>query len=130
MPQESVWQNLIAIEDCFRGDVTEARLARQTYAVYDTPDGITVSLARCSHQGANLCYGYFDGRTIECPLHQGLFDARSGKALAAPATRPLRMIEARICEGWVQINRPLQKPSAPPPDNGPETGDSARRDQS
>ena len=105
MTRERQWQDLIATSELEPEDVTEATMGRQKYAVYDTVDGITVSLARCSHQGANLCHGYFDGRLIECPLHQGLFDARDGKALAAPATRPLRMFDSRVQNGWVQIKR-------------------------
>ncbi len=50
-----------------------------------------------------MCDGHFNGRQIECPLHQGLFDARSGDALAAPARVKLRMIEARVVAGMVQI---------------------------
>ncbi len=97
------WQPLIAVADLEKGDVTPVTLGRRALAVYDTVDGIFVSLARCTHGGADLCDGYFDGRHIECPLHQGLFDARTGKPLAAPARVPLRMIEARVVDGQVQV---------------------------
>ena len=86
-----------------RGDATPASLGTREFAVYDTVDGIFVSLARCTHGAANLCDGYFDGRFIECPLHQGLFDARTGKAKALPARRPLFMIKTRIKDDIVQI---------------------------
>jgi len=36
-------------------------------------------------------------------LHQGLFNARTGEALAAPARVKLRMIEARVQEDTIQI---------------------------
>lgn len=100
---EKVWQDLIAITELEAGDVTPVTFGKRELAVYDTVDGITVSIARCTHGGANLCDGYFDGRHIECPLHQGLFDARTGEAKAAPARLPLRMIEARVQDGMVQI---------------------------
>ncbi len=103
MSGEKSWQNLIAMTDLEVGDVTPVTFGKRELAVYDTVDGITVSMARCTHGGANLCDGYFDGRHIECPLHQGLFDARTGAAKAAPARTPLRMIEARVREGIVQI---------------------------
>lgn len=85
------------------GDVTPVVFGKRILAVYDTQDGIFVSDARCSHAGANLCDGYFDGRFIECPLHQGLFDARTGAAKEAPATRPLKMFPSRVVNGVVQI---------------------------
>lgn len=103
MPREKTWQDLIAVADLLAGDATPVTFGTRELAVYDTVDGITVSMARCTHGAANLCDGYFDGRNIECPLHQGLFDARTGAARAAPARVPLRMIKSRTQNGWVQI---------------------------
>lgn len=97
------WQNLVAVAELEPGEVTPARLGARELAVYDSVDGIFVSFARCTHGAANLCDGYFDGRYIECPLHQGLFDARTGEPKAAPATRSLRMLEARVKDGVVQV---------------------------
>ena len=101
----SDWEDLIAVAELERNDATPVDHRNRALAVYDTNDGITVSDARCPHAGADLCDGYFDGTHIECPLHQGLFDARTGAACAAPATRPLRMITSRVVDGMVQIRR-------------------------
>ncbi|MEM1431965.1 MAG: Rieske 2Fe-2S domain-containing protein [Pseudomonadota bacterium] len=101
--RERVWQDLIAVADLEPGDVTPVQLGRRDLAVFDADQGIRVSLARCTHGAANLCDGYFDGRYIECPLHQGLFDVSDGAAKAAPARVPLRMIEARVVAGMVQV---------------------------
>lgn len=103
MKREKSWQDLIALSELEPGDATPVQFGHRELAVYDTLDGITVSFARCTHGAANLCDGYFDGKNIECPLHQGLFDARTGEAKAAPARVKLRMIEARVEDGVVQI---------------------------
>lgn len=103
MKRSGGWQDLIAVDALERGDVTPVDFGKLELAVYDCVDGISVSLARCTHGNANLCDGYFDGSHIECPLHQGLFDARSGAARAAPARVSLRMFETRVHEGRVQI---------------------------
>ncbi len=103
MNRERSWTDLIAVTDLEAGDVTPAQLGPRELAVYDTVDGIFVSQARCTHGAANLCDGYFDGRYIECPLHQGLFDARTGEVKARPARRNLLMIKARVRDGIVQI---------------------------
>ncbi|MFK7751283.1 MAG: Rieske 2Fe-2S domain-containing protein [Sedimentitalea sp.] len=100
---DKTWKDLIAQVELFPGDATPVQFGTRDLAVFDTVDGITVAMARCTHGAANLCDGYFDGKNIECPLHQGLFDARTGKALAAPARVSLRMIEARVVDGMVQI---------------------------
>ena len=85
------------------GDVTPVTFGTREVAVFDAQDGIFVSLSRCTHGAANLCDGYFDGTYIECPLHQGLFDVRTGEAKAAPARVPLKMINCRVIDKVVQI---------------------------
>ena len=71
--------------------------------MYDTNDGVAVSLPRCTHGGANLCDSYFNGKYTEYPLYQGLFDVRSGEAVAAPARVKLRMLNSRVQNGMVQM---------------------------
>ena len=103
MTRQKSWQDLLPVAALEEGDVTPVEFQGRDLAVYDGRDGITVSFARCTHGAADLCDGYFDGRYIECPLHQGLFDARTGEAKSAPARVALRMIECRIADGMVQI---------------------------
>lgn len=104
--QSGNWHDLIKVKDLYTGDVTPVVFNDLSLAVYDGKSGITVSAALCTHAGANLCDGYFDGQFIECPLHQGLFDAKSGEAKAAPVVRALKMYECRILEDTVQIMLP------------------------
>lgn len=97
------WKNLINVSDLEVGDVTPVTFGTREVAVFDAQEGIFVSLSRCTHGAANLCDGYFDGTYIECPLHQGLFDVRTGEAKAAPARVPLKMINCRVIDKVVQI---------------------------
>ncbi|MGM0772929.1 non-heme iron oxygenase ferredoxin subunit [Marinobacter sp.] len=97
------WRDVIAVDELEKDWVTRVEVGRRTIAVYDTPSGIYASLALCSHGGADLCDGYFDDHVIECPLHQGAFDVRDGRPIAAPATRAMRTLEVRVHDGQVQI---------------------------
>ncbi|MGB3313874.1 MAG: Rieske 2Fe-2S domain-containing protein [Albidovulum sp.] len=103
MARKKAWHDLIPLDALEPGDATPVLFAGRELAVFDGKEGISVAHARCTHGAANLCDGYFDGRNIECPLHQGLFDARTGAVLAAPARVPLRMIECRVADGIVQV---------------------------
>ena len=94
---------MIAVSDLEQGDATPVTFGARELAVFDAPDVIFVSLARCTHGAANLCDGHFDGTHIECPLHQGLFDVQTGAAKAAPARVSLRMFDTRVMDGMVQI---------------------------
>lgn len=97
------WQDVMAVKDLEAGWVTRAEVKGQPIAVYDTPTGLYASLALCTHGGADLRDGYFDGHVIECPLHQGAFDVRDGKPIAAPATRAMRTLEVRVRDGMIQV---------------------------
>lgn len=97
------WRDVIAVADLERAWVTRVALGSRLIAVYDSPSGIYASLALCNHGGADLCDGYFDGHVIECPLHQGAFDVRDGRPVAAPATRPMRVLDVRVRDGIVQV---------------------------
>lgn len=97
------WTDVIAVSALEPGDATPVTLETRELAVFDATDGIFVSLARCTHGAANLCDGHFDGTHIECPLHQGLFDVRTGTPKAAPARVALRLFETRVRNGIVQI---------------------------
>jgi len=99
----NTWHTIVDVNAIERNAVTEVQHNDLILAVYDTQNGVFVSDARCTHAGANLCDGYFDGKHIECPLHQGLFDACTGLAKAAPATQALKMYESRVHNGHIQI---------------------------
>ena len=64
-------------------------------AVYEVSGACFVTLDRCTHARARLSEGYLEGFLIECPLHQGLFDIRTGEAKGPPCTEPLRTFEVR-----------------------------------
>ena len=49
----------------------------------------------CTHGNASLADGMIDGDAIECPLHLGTFDIRTGAPGAAPCTVALRTYKLR-----------------------------------
>ncbi|GIS91141.1 MAG: hypothetical protein CM1200mP20_11820 [Pseudomonadota bacterium] len=57
MTRERHWLDLIAVSDIISHDVTPVTLGLGDLAVFDTDEGVTVSMARCTHGGANLCDG-------------------------------------------------------------------------
>jgi naphthalene 1,2-dioxygenase ferredoxin component len=50
----------------------------------------------CTHGQARLCDGFVEGFEIECPLHQGRFDLRSGAPTCAPVTEGVNTYPVRI----------------------------------
>jgi len=40
---------------------------------------------------------------VECPLHQGTFDLRTGAPCKAPVTEPVRSFPVRVVAGRVEV---------------------------
>lgn len=72
-------------------------------AIYRVGDEVFATSNICTHGQARLCEGYLEGYEIECPLHQGRFDVRSGKALCAPVTVDVRIYPVKVQDGSVQL---------------------------
>jgi 3-phenylpropionate/trans-cinnamate dioxygenase ferredoxin subunit len=57
----------------------------------------------CTHHGCPLDDGVLDGASIECECHGSIFDLRTGAVLRGPATEPIRIRVAEICDGRVVV---------------------------
>ena len=99
----SEWIDVISVDDLEPDDVTMVEVGNRQLAIYDASDSLYATQALCSHAGARLCDGYFEGHIVECPLHQGGFDIRDGRALYPPATRNLRVYPVKVVDGRVLV---------------------------
>ena len=63
------------------------------YAVNDT----------CTHADASLSDGTIEGDILECPLHGGCFDIRTGAPAAIPVVTPIETYRVRIEGDAVQV---------------------------
>jgi nitrite reductase/ring-hydroxylating ferredoxin subunit len=57
----------------------------------------------CSHGAASLCEGYVENGVVECPFHSATFDIRTGEALTAPASQPVKTYPIRVEAGAVYV---------------------------
>ena len=67
-------------------------------AAFDVGGEIYVTSNVCTHNVAMLSDGFFEGDTIECPLHGGCFNVRTGEATQFPCEVPLQTFPV-IVEG-------------------------------
>jgi nitrite reductase/ring-hydroxylating ferredoxin subunit len=58
----------------------------------------------CTHGDARLSEGFVMDHCIECPLHQGQFDIRTGAPLCEPVTEPIRVYPVRFADGEVEVD--------------------------
>jgi 3-phenylpropionate/trans-cinnamate dioxygenase ferredoxin component len=57
----------------------------------------------CTHEDASLSDGTIVGDEIECPLHGGAFEIRTGQPVAFPVVVPARTYSVRVVGDEVQI---------------------------
>lgn len=97
------WVDAAALEELPEGDVTGVEVNGRDIALYRVDGQIHATDNICTHGQARLCDGFLDGYEIECPLHQGKFDVRTGQALCAPVTENIRTYPVKALQGRVLI---------------------------
>jgi naphthalene 1,2-dioxygenase ferredoxin component len=97
------WTDVAAVDDLFDGASIAVVVAEREIALHSV-DGVPFATDNlCTHGAGRLCEGFLEGHEIECPLHQGRFDVRSGAPTCAPATDAIRSYPVRIEAGRVFI---------------------------
>lgn len=95
---------------CRVGDLSEGEPRQvdpdgdHSFTVYTVDGDYFVTDALCTHGKALLSDGYQEGFVIECPLHGGSFDIRSGEPLTAPCEIALKTYPVTVDDGWVSVS--------------------------
>jgi naphthalene 1,2-dioxygenase system ferredoxin subunit len=95
------WIDAMAMDDVPADDVVGVVVAGREIALYNSGGDIFATDNICTHGQARLCDGFLDGHEIECPLHQGKFDVRTGQPTCAPVTEAIRSYPVKIEAGRV-----------------------------
>ena len=95
------WIDATAMNDVPADDVIGMIVAGRDIALYNAGGEIFATDNICTHGHARLCEGFLEGHEIECPLHQGRFDVRTGQPTCAPVTEAIRSYPVRIEDGRV-----------------------------
>ena len=82
--------------DLDEGEAMQVIVGRKEIAVYNLDGKYYATDDICTHAYASLADGYVEGELIECPLHGGCFDIRTGKAMTPPVTDDLKIYEIKI----------------------------------
>ncbi|MGS2871737.1 Rieske (2Fe-2S) protein [Enterobacter huaxiensis] len=57
----------------------------------------------CPHAYALLSQGFVEDGKVECPLHEAVFDVKTGECLHGPGGRNLSRYPVRVFENQIQI---------------------------
>ena len=78
-------------------------IAGQSICLYRAAGAVYATDDICTHAFAHLSDGFQEGEEIECPLHQGRFNIRTGEALCAPVSDPIRIFKTQEKDGWIWV---------------------------
>jgi nitrite reductase/ring-hydroxylating ferredoxin subunit len=90
------WIRVASLADVPEGSTRLVEAGGEAVCLYNLGGTICATQDTCTHAQASLSEGFIEGDAIECPLHQAMFDVRTGKALTPPATEDLRVFEVRV----------------------------------
>ena len=122
------WQKAASLDDLRNRDVIAVDVAGTPVALFRLGDEIRATSGSCTHEFASLADGFVeaDDGSVECPLHQALFDIRTGRALCAPATEDLKVYPVKIDGADILIDLDgVAQPKAPSVANITDTAKTA-----
>ena len=94
---------------CAAGDIDIEDVRRfdhgdRSFAIYRAPDGAYYATdGLCTHEQVHLADGLVMDTIIECPMHNGRFDYRSGAAKGSPVCIDLKTYPVKVEGGQILI---------------------------
>jgi nitrite reductase/ring-hydroxylating ferredoxin subunit len=85
-PMEGEWVRVASADEIPDGEMIGVKVGEHEIALFRLADTFYATDNICSHEFAYLTEGFFetDDFVVECPLHAGQFDIRTGKGICSP----------------------------------------------
>ena len=97
------WHRVAGTADLGDGEAMAVELMGLQLALYHGEGAWYCTDNVCSHAYALLSDGWLEEHLIECPLHNGQFDIRTGKGQGAPITADIRAYPTKVDGGDVLV---------------------------
>lgn len=100
------WHRAAAVADLAGRRILGVEIGEDQIALYRLDEGYFATHNICTHQHAFMSDGYVEKGCVECPLHQALFDIRTGEAVEGPATEALPTYAVKVEGGEIFVELP------------------------
>ena len=102
MASENGWHEVAKVDDLAPGQMMYVEVGEDPVVLINL-DGEFFALSDiCTHQDASLSDGEIVGDEIECPLHGGAFEIRTGQPASFPVVVPVETYQVRVVGETVQ----------------------------
>jgi nitrite reductase/ring-hydroxylating ferredoxin subunit len=97
------WQRVVEANKVTDGSPHGTKFGDVAVGVFEI-DGDYFAIGNvCTHAFALLTNGFQEGCLVECPLHAGFFDIRSGKAQGGIVETDLPTYPVKVEDGWIFV---------------------------
>jgi naphthalene 1,2-dioxygenase system ferredoxin subunit len=97
------WISVASRADLAPGGMLAVSFGGREIALYDIGGEVYATDSLCTHAFAQLTDGTLEGGIIECPLHGGRFEVRTGKGLGPPIPCDLQTYPVRVVDNEIQL---------------------------
>ena len=101
--EDGKWHSVCAQSEIEIGAMLPIEIGDLQIAVYNVDGEIFVTDNLCSHGYAMLTDGILEDDMVECPLHGGCFNVKTGKAMCEPAEEDIRVYRTRMVDERLEI---------------------------
>jgi nitrite reductase/ring-hydroxylating ferredoxin subunit len=101
--EDASWHPVCAKTDIDTGAMLPFEIGDLQIALYNVGGEIFATDNICTHAYALLTDGLLEDDMVECPLHGGCFDVKTGKAMCEPVEHDLQIYRTRIVDDRVEI---------------------------
>ena len=103
---EIEFHSVAKTDDLDEGEAMQVIIGRKEIAIYNLDGKFYATDDICTHAYASLADGYVEDEMIECPLHGGCFNIKTGKAMTPPVSEDLKTYELKIDGEQILIGVP------------------------
>ena len=97
MGESANWVRVAVVKQVRAGEMLAAEAGGKKIAIFHLDDGSWHATDNvCTHAFALLTEGWLEGDSVECPLHAGRFDVRTGHAMCAPVETDIAVYPVRV----------------------------------
>tara|TARA_Y100000590_G_scaffold348099_1_gene398953 strand:+ start:777 stop:1088 length:312 start_codon:yes stop_codon:yes gene_type:complete len=99
----SEWIFVCEKDDIDFEDLKRFDYANKTYCIYSIKEGFFATDGMCTHEDVHLEDGLVIDNEIECPMHQGIFNIKTGKVIQDPPCEDLKTYPIKIENNKIYI---------------------------
>lgn len=100
---DSIWHEVADADRVVEEEPIKVQVGSEEIALFNIGGDIFATGNICTHAMASMCDGIQEGHVIECPLHEGKFDIKTGAPLCPPVFEPLPTFEVKVEDGKVFV---------------------------